>query len=76
MKKKFELRAEGSLFRIIALKNFRLVAKGQLGGLIEDEKNLSQEGDAWISGNARVSGDARVYGNADLLLIGPIVKVK
>lgn len=58
------------LFQIKAEKNFSNVTKGELGGWIEKESNLSQYGDAWVSGdacvfgNARVSGDAMVYGNA------------
>jgi len=35
-----------------------------LGGYIESEKNLSQNGDAWVSGDAEVSGNAEVCGNA------------
>lgn len=34
------------------------VKTGDLGGWIEDERNLEQYGDARVSGNARVSGDA------------------
>ena len=52
------------LYRIKALKDFRDVRKGTVGGYIESEQNLSQEGDAWVCGNAQVSGDALVYGNA------------
>ena len=52
------------LYRIKALKDFFNVKEGEFGGYIESERNLSQEGDAWVSGNARVSGDALVYGNA------------
>lgn len=37
---------------------------GDLGGYVENDYNLSQEGSCWISGNAIVCGDARVYGNA------------
>jgi len=46
------------------------VKKGDLGGWIEKEDNLSHEGDAWVFedaqvyGNAQVFGDAWVYGNA------------
>ena len=36
----------------------------RLGGYIESEKNLSQEGNAQISGNAWVCGDAQISGNA------------
>ena len=64
-----------TLYRIKALKDFGTVKEGDLGGFIESEKNLSQEGncwvggnawvsrDAWVSRNAQVLGDARVYGN-------------
>jgi hypothetical protein len=36
------------LYQIQSLKNFSDVAVGELGGYIESEKNLSQEGDCWI----------------------------
>jgi len=42
------------LYRIKALKDFRNVEKGEIGGYIESKRNLSHEGDAWVSGNARV----------------------
>ena len=59
-----------TLFQIEATASFGIVCKGELGGYIEKEDNLSQDGDAWVSGNAWVygdawvSGNARVYGNA------------
>ena len=53
-----------TLFQIEATASFGSISKGDLGGYIEKESNLSQDGDAWVSGNARVYGDARVYGNA------------
>ena len=63
--KKFELTAEfvtnvfgKKLFRIKALVAFGDVEKGELGGFIEKEDNLSHDGNAWVSGNAQVSGDA------------------
>jgi hypothetical protein len=42
------------------------VKKGALGGWIETEKNLSQDGDAWVSGEAQVFGEAQVSGSARL----------
>ena len=70
--KKFELTAEfvtnvfgEKLFRIKALVAFGNVEKGELGGFIEKEDNLSHDGNAWVYGDARVSGDAQVYGDAD-----------
>jgi len=69
--KKFELTAEfvtnvfgKKLFRIKALIAFSNVKKGELGGFIEKEDNLSHSGDAWVYGNARVYGNACVYDNA------------
>ncbi len=59
-----------TLHRIVATRDFGTVKKGDLGGFIETEANLSHEGncwvsgDAWVCGNARVSGKAQVYGDA------------
>ena len=59
-----------TLRQIEAIENFGDVKKGDIGGWIETEKNLSMYGNAWVSddarvfGNARVSGDALVFGNA------------
>ena len=54
------------LFRIEALKDFGDVEKGEKGGWIEKEENLSQENNAWIYGNARVYDDAEIYGKASV----------
>ena len=68
--KKFELTSEfvtflgKKLFRIKALISFGNVEEGELGGYVEKEENLSNDGDAWVFGDARVYGDAEVYGNA------------
>ena len=71
MSKKYELTSETietdegiTLYRIKALKDFGNVNKGDLGGFIESEDNLSQEGITWVYDNARVFGDAKVFGNA------------
>ena len=50
-----------TLHRIKALSSFNGVSVGDLGGYIEKVDNLSQYGDAWVSGNAKVFGDARVF---------------
>ena len=69
--KKFELTSEfvtflgKKLFRIKALISFGNVEEGELGGYVEKEENLSNDGDAWVYGDARVSGDAWVSGDAD-----------
>ena len=68
--KKYELTSETKvincveLHRIKALNSFGNIKKGELGGWIESEKNLSQYGDAWVGGNATVRGNAWVCGNA------------
>ena len=53
-----------TLHRIVALKAFSNVKIGDLGGYVESESNLSQEGDCWVDDNARVYDNAEVYGNA------------
>ena len=77
--KKFELTTEfitnmfgTKLFRIKALVEFGNIKAGELGGYVEKEENISQDGDAWVSdnatvcNNATVSGDARISGNAEV----------
>ena len=46
------------LYRIERLSN------NELGGYIQSEHNLSQQGDAWVYDNAKVFDSARVWGNA------------
>lgn len=69
--KKFELTTESitnvagkKLFRIKALVEFGDVKAGELGGYVEKEENVSQDGNAWVYGNAWVSGNAKVSGYA------------
>ena len=52
------------LYRIEALKDFSNVKKGDKGGFVESEENLSQIGDCWIYDNAKVFKGAKVYDNA------------
>ena len=66
MGKKYKTEPEGGMLRIIALKDFSDVKKGDKGGLIAAERNLSQEGDCWISENAQVFGNAWVFDNAQV----------
>lgn len=65
-KKKYELvpSDKEGLFRIKALRNFGDVKKGDIGGYVSGEHNLSHEGLCWIFGNAKVYGNAEVSGNA------------
>ena len=81
MEKKYKLtdetiEVEGkALYRIEALKDFCEIKKGDKGGFIESEDNLSHEGNAWVyddacvydnalvTDDACVSDNARVWGN-------------
>ncbi len=64
------------LYQIRALRDFADVKKGQTGGFVQSEANLSQEGDCWLysgncKGNARISGNAKarnseIFGNAQV----------
>lgn len=70
--KKYELTAETKeiggkiLHRIRALIDIPLhdVKAGDLGGWIEADRNLSQEGSAWVADEAWVTGKACVMGSA------------
>ena len=73
MEKKYELVKEDSikewgynLYRIRALKDFNNVKKGDLGGYIAKEQNLSHDGDCWVHNNAKVFGNARVCDDAEV----------
>ena len=52
------------LYRIEAIKNFADVHKGDKGGFVESEENLSQNGSCWLYDDAKVFGDANIYGDA------------
>lgn len=57
------------LHRIRALKNFvtvdgKHIKKGDLGGYVEDERNLSQHGICWIDGTAKAFDSAHIGGSA------------
>ena len=71
MEKKFELISESktivlsdgserTVYRIKALRDFADVKAGQLGGWVEKETNLSQEGNCFIYDDAVVCDDAVV----------------
>ena len=51
-------------YRIVALINFGDVHKGDKGGYLQKEENLSQTGNAWVYDNASVYDNARVSDNA------------
>lgn len=71
MEKKYRLRKDltkvvngKTLYRIEALKDFYRAKKGKLGGFVESEDNLSQEGDCWIYDDACVFDNARIEDSA------------
>ena len=70
MNKKYEMTnitmefEERTLYRIRALKNFRNVKAGDLGGWVSGKHNLSQEGDCWIYDEAKCMDNARMYHNS------------
>lgn len=52
------------VYRIRALKSFGIVKEGELGGFIQHEWNLSQEGYCWVFDDAVVCDHARVRDRA------------
>ena len=86
IEKKYELipSDKEGLYRIKALKDFNDVKKGDIGGYVEGEKNLSQLGDCWIYDNARiynnavicddarVCDNARIWGDSKILNYGQV----
>ena len=78
MEKKYRLTDETiefcgfELHRIESLKDFGHIKKGDKGGFVQSENNLSHDGDCWIFGdayvygNANVSNNAKVYDNANV----------
>jgi len=70
MEKKYKLTKETktinsvTLHRIEALRDFGNVKKGEKGGWIQSEDNLSHEDNCWIYNNACVYQNAKVYRTA------------
>lgn len=55
-----------TLHRIRAVRSFLGVMEGDVGGWIGSEKNLSHDGNCWVSDNAQVCDDAQVWGDAQV----------
>ena len=74
MERKYELTDETIirdgriLHRIRAVRDFADVKAGELGGWIEKESNLDQDGDCWVYGNAMVYGNAVVKSMKDYIV--------
>lgn len=74
MEKKFELTdetfynefVEARVYRIKALRDFGDVKAGDLGGFVEEERNLSHDGTCWIYDNAIVCKGSKVSDKAEL----------
>ena len=76
MEKKYEITNESKVFRVYdryvrvfrirSLKYFGDVKKGDLGGWIESEDNLSYDGNCWIYDDGIVCNHARVDRNAKI----------
>lgn len=68
MSRKYELmvREGNGLCRIRALKDIPEIGikTGDIGGYVQSERNLSQEGNCWVFRDAKVHGDARVCDDA------------
>jgi len=62
--KKYKFTGETKEFNGIILKQIKRLSDGLIGGWIEKEENLSQEGKCFVYGDAKVYGDAQVFGNA------------
>lgn len=73
MKKKYEILKTNTynmngktLYRIIAIRNFGDIKKGEIGGFVESERNLSHNGNCWIHDDAKVYEKGKVYGDAQI----------
>ena len=64
--KKYNLTSNTKVVEGHTLYQIKHCETGELGGWIESEKNLSQEGNAWVFGNALVFDNAWVYGSAQV----------
>ena len=62
-----------TLFRIEATRDIPKygIRKGDLGGWIENERNLLHGGDAWVGGNARIKNNGNIESTKDYCVFGP-----
>lgn len=65
LKKAFDYKGN-KLYQIQALRDIPMygIKAGDIGGFVEHESNLSQEGNSWITHQAKVYGNSYVEGNA------------
>nr|DAQ61111.1 MAG TPA: Putative transferase, nesg, ydcK, Structural Genomics.38A [Caudoviricetes sp.] len=55
-----------TLYRIKALRSFKWVTAGDIGGYVESERNLSQSGTCWVFDDAKVFDKAIVRDEAEI----------
>ena len=78
MKRKYEFTGETKIWRGFMLKRIRAtidftlkcgikIRKGEEGGWIAKEENLSHEDSAWVYGDAKVCGNAEVERKSDVI---------
>ena len=53
-----------TLYRIRALRDFGDIRKGDIGGFVENENNLSHKGNCWIYDDAKAMDDSIMYDNS------------
>jgi hypothetical protein len=53
-----------TLYRIRAIVDLPYAKKGEIGGYIEKESNLSHQGGSWLIDNAMVFGNAKIWEEA------------
>ncbi len=66
LKKSHKFYDTGVNYQIRALKDFADIKKGDLGGYVNNEYNLSQKGECWLYGNAKIYSNAMMFNNAEM----------
>ena len=61
---KYEFTGQSKTVNGVTVRQIKRISDGLVGGWIESEKNLDQNGDCFIYDNAVVYGEALVFGNA------------
>lgn len=59
-------KGKNTVRRVVAVRDFGDVKKGDVGGCVQSYRNLSQKGDCWIYDEAVAEEQTRVYENAKL----------
>ena len=63
---KYEFTGQSRTVNGVTVRQIKRISDGLIGGWIESEKNLDQNGDCFIYDNAVVYGDARIYAYASV----------